>query len=194
MGSVYIHGTNGSGKTTLARALITCASAGRDTQVGKYNGADFVRCGDVGFIGRYSGATGGLDTVHPFQTGIDAALMLSSGYDLKLVMESMVTPGLDTCLRLHDNIPLLHFFWLDTPVEQCIRQTMQRREARRKAGVNVAEFNPANLIRKAESVASWHRRLTEARLLVERGDWWYVYNRCKTILGVDAPHSDQLLE
>lgn len=199
-GSVYIHGTNGSGKTTLARALMICA--GPNPVGGKVCDAPvtFVARAtpqrDVYFIGKYTGPTGGLDTVQPFKNGVHAAIA-RAGMGDPVVMESMVTPGLETCQLLHKSCPGLVFFWLDTPVQQCINQTLERR-ARRKAArgqpPDEDAFDPVNLQRKAASVASWAARLTEAGIPVERGDWAFVYARCKAVLGITEPGASQLLD
>jgi hypothetical protein len=84
----------------------------------------------------------------------------------------------------------LTFFWLDTPIEQCIANVTKRREARG----NYEPLDPENLKRKAASVSSWAKRLKDAGLQVERGDWDYVYHRCKEILDVAEPDASVLLD
>lgn len=194
MTGVYIHGTNGAGKTTLARALMVCArgtiieakvhdamvtiaTLRRDSQK------------DLVFVGKYRSATGGFDTVQPFADGVKAAITRAMCYGEQVVMESLVTPGVDTCKQLADGIKDVTFFWLDVPLPRCIEQMNQRRAAR---GSEPLE-DVSNVEKKAASVASWARRLTEAGLHVERGDWDYVYARCKQILNLTEPPEEELL-
>lgn len=191
MTAVYIHGTNGSGKTTLARALMCCVPGVLyECTVGDAVVTGVMRLGmpDVLFIGKYRGPTGGLDTVQPFAEGIKAAIVRGQEWNNPIVMESLVTPGVDTCRSLHMAMPTT-FFWLDTPLEQCIRQMNERRAAR---GSEPLE-DLSNVEKKAASVASWARRLTEAGMRVERGPWYYVFQRCREILDLPLPTDEELL-
>lgn len=191
MPAVYIHGTNGAGKTTLARALMICTQ-GAIIEATVKECPVTISCRpmmkDVCFIGKYRTATGGMDTVQPYAAGVEAAIARGKDFGDPVVMESLITPGIDTCKQL-SKIPGLVFFWLDTPVEQCIRNTLARRAARG----NDNEFDPSNLERKAQSVASWYKRLQEAGLNVERGNWEYVYARCKQILDITEPDGELML-
>jgi hypothetical protein len=204
---VYIHGTNGAGKTTLARCLMICAMPGviveaqvHDAPVTivsarKRRGWDGTTpvwvdhmLKDLVFIGKYKSATGGFDTVQPYAEGVKAAITRARDWDEPIVMESLMTPGVDTCKQLAEGIGDVTFFWLDTPLAQCIEQTNKRRAARDRAALE----DVSNIERKAVSVGSWARRLHEAGLCVERGDWDFVYARCKQILSLE-PSEEHLL-
>lgn len=179
---VYIHGTNGSGKTTLARCLMACAPGPLyecwvHTEEAVMTGVACSGMPDLLFVGKYRTATGGFDTVQPFAAGVRAACTRAREYGNPIVMESLITPGVETCQELARAMDLT-FFWLDTPIEQCIANVTKRRHARG----NMEPLDPDNLKRKAISVGSWAKRLHDAGLRVERGDWDYVYTRCKQIL------------
>lgn len=191
---VYIHGTNGSGKTTLARCLMICAGPAQyECTVGNAPMTGVLRPGkpDLMLVGKYRSATGGFDTVQPFADGVQAAITRGGDPDFQnpIVMESLVTPGVDTCIALARGIGDVTFFWLDAPLDLCIAQ-MNERRARR--GSEPLE-DVSNVEKKAASVASWYRRLSEAGLKVERGPWAYVYRRCKEILNLTEPSMQELL-
>jgi hypothetical protein len=195
MSGVYIHGTNGAGKTMLARCLMICAQGPVyecwvHSEEAVMTGVLRADRPDIMFVGKYRGATGGFDTVQPYAAGVRAAITRARDFGNPVIMESLITPGIETCRELAAGIGDVTFFWLDTPVQQCIAHVGTRRAARG----NETPLDPSNLLRKAESVASWYRRLTEAGLRTERGGWDYVYNRCKEILNVSEPDASVLLD
>lgn len=167
---INIRGTNGSGKTTIARELISHMTKVKDytTKNGVfchiYKTADDV---PVALIGKYEGAvTGGVDRVRSVRDCVEAVAEVSKyGH---VVMEGLILSGLqqltkDIADASMDNADF-HAITLNTSKEQCISQTMKRREL---AG-NDKPFDPSkSLLPKhravelaAEKLKTWGIRST----------------------------------
>ena len=172
---INIRGTNGSGKTTTVRALMNYLTHYKDATTS--NGVFFhvytTPAGEyVAFIGKYEGAvTGGVDRVKNVRDVVDAAREIAPFADI--VMEGLLLSGLqqltkdvaDACVGAAQ----FHAFTLDTPKEQCIQQTMNRRAL---AG-NDKPFDPGkSLLPKYRAVELAHIKMKtwgmDARLLTQR--------------------------
>lgn len=187
---VYVHGTNGSGKSTLARAVIAAAGGvtGLTVLVGAPKAIYTRTAAGLVLVGKYGNACGGVDGLQPYASIHD---IVQSNIGRTIFAEGLVTPGLETCQKLaeyvHGNAV---WVFLDTPIDACIANVLKRRG--RKG--TTKPYDPANLLRKRESSASWARRLTEAGLDVRiLTSWSSAYLLCLDELGLPVPDVDQLI-
>jgi hypothetical protein len=191
---VYVHGTNGSGKSTLARSVVAAAggSVGEENTPLAYKAKAFTTYSNEGvlFLGRYGNACGGLDGYSPYAAVLDVlAFHRNRDLDLRVFAEGLITPGVDTCLKLAGFFDETHFIHLDTPVEDCIKHVM----ARRKRKGNDKPYDPANLYKKAQSAESWAKRLKNNGMDVHTLDYRAAYKLTLAALGLDSPSVDDLL-
>lgn len=184
---VYVHGTNGSGKSTLARAVATAAGGIVDVRELPTNRkARWTLTRKVVLIGKYGNACGGVDGLSPYAAIHDIMPRLRGAH---VFAEGLITPGVETCQKLADYKDEHLFIALCTPIQDCIRHVLQRR----KAKGNTKPYDPANLLRKAESVLSWHRRLNAAGLKCELMTFEEAYLSTLELLGLQPPSVDVLL-
>lgn len=190
---VYVHGTNGSGKSTLARAVM--AAAGELKEFVRYRddsnkcGITYTRPPELGLIGRYGNACGGVDGVQPYADIYPMLKMHTQRRDLRMFAEGLVTPGVETCTNFASLFDRAVFIYLDTPLDQCINNVLRRRAAKG----NQKPYNPANLYRKAQSAASWANRLEASGLEVKRLNYRQAYETTLELLGLEAPTVEELL-
>jgi ATPase subunit of ABC transporter with duplicated ATPase domains len=141
---VNIRGTNGAGKTTLAKAIMSKLVKVKDytTKNGVFTHVYKNQHGEaIVFIGKYEGAvTGGVDRVRNVRDIVEAVAEVSQfGH---VVMEGLILSGLQQLTKdVADASPnsTFHAITLSTSKEQCIEQTLKRREL---AG-NEKPFDPA---------------------------------------------------
>lgn len=182
---VYVHGTNGSGKSTLARMLV--AAAGGSTKVfnaaytkGHKAFATHTNEGVV-FMGKYANACGGVDGFSPYAAIHELMQWHAEDTMPHMFAEGLITPGVETCQRLADGFDQHLYIALTVPEERCIQHVLRRRATKG----NDAEFNPANLRKKLESVRGWADRLEKAGLSVKRLSWREAYLASTSLLGLD---------
>ncbi len=187
---VYVHGTNGSGKSTLARAVLAAAggASGWGHVVGNPKaGYTLTSQPDLIFVGKYGNACGGVDGVQPYA---DVHKIMYSVGTNRVFAEGLVTPGLETCERFASYFQGHVFIFLDPPIDTCIANVLKRRG--RKG--TTKPYDPANLLRKRESSASWAKRLSGAGLDVRiLTDWRTAYLTCLDELGLPVPDVTSLI-
>jgi hypothetical protein len=191
----YIHGANGSGKSTLARSVMTsCGGAHAPAQHPK-TGALVTRTrkGGLSLIGKYTTATGGVDTVHPYVLAPKTAVLeIKAGQHV--LMEGLMTPGIETLTKLRDYVYRreggVMFIHLNVSLDDCIAHVMERRERKGKT----EEFDPRNVIAKHKGAIRWLERLHEARLPVYSFDWDTTRDEIVRKLGVISPETSSLLD
>lgn len=143
---VNVRGTNGSGKTTLARAIMA-----KLVKVKSYTTKNGVLTtvfqhphqeSQIVFIGKYDGPTcGGVDTVKSVRDCVAAVAEVSAFADVFL--EGLILSSLQQLAKDIADASAAHATFhaitLSTSKEQCIAQTLKRREL---AG-NDKPFDPA---------------------------------------------------
>lgn len=137
-------GTNGAGKTTVVKAIMAKLKHFKDytTKNGVFTHVYVTPEGEyVTFIGKYEGAvTGGVDRVKNVRDIVEAIAEVSEFSHV--ICEGLLMSGLQQLTKdISDASPgaEFHAFTLDTPKEQCIAQTLKRREL---AG-NEKPFDPS---------------------------------------------------
>ena len=156
--------SNGGGKTSLARAVMRRLTHFKDftTPNGVFCHVYITPYGEyVTFIGKYDGgaASGGVDRVKNVRDVIEAVQQVSEyGH---VVMEGLLISGLQTLTReiadASADFADFHVITLTTPLDVCIKQTLDRRAA---AG-NTKEFDPEkSLVPKHRAVELAHNKLT----------------------------------
>src|SRR5688572_10228583 len=190
-----MHGTNGTGKTTIARALIALATARYGKPVHRKMPAwkcciVYFRKPRIVFLGRYNDGSpsGGMDTVDHYPTALWKAVECAQRDGASLFIERLVTPGLETCQKLHASIGM-RFLYIDVPMDECIRGV----KARRKQAGNKKPLNPTNLLDKGRASRSWYDRLTAAGVPIERGGRVEVYRKCRVALALYDKATEKLL-
>lgn len=143
---VNVRGTNGSGKTTLARALISRLNFNKNYTT-KNGVATQVYVNphtqdNVIFIGTYDGPVcGGVDKVKSVRDLVEATAEVSEFADV--FMEGLILSSLQQLAKDIADASAAHATFhaitLSTSKEQCIAQTLKRREL---AG-NEKPFDPA---------------------------------------------------
>lgn len=167
---IYVHGANGSGKSTLARTIITCSGGAKQEK--HASGAMVTRTvkGRCTLIGKYSTATGGVDTVHPYALAPKTA-MAEINTERHVFMEGLMTPGIETLTKLRDFVWRreggVMYIHLDVPLDVCIANVQARRDRRG----NAKPFDPRNVIAKHQGARRWAERLDEAKLPIYQLDW-----------------------
>lgn len=132
---VNIRGTNGAGKTTLAKAIMSKLVKVKDYETKNgvfthvYRKPSSEEC--VVFIGKYEGAvTGGVDRVRNVRDVVEAVAEVSVFADV--VMEGLIMSGLQQLTKDIADASAAHATFhaitLSTSKEQCIAQTLKRRE------------------------------------------------------------------
>lgn len=187
---VYLHGTNGSGKSTLARAVIAAAGGVALYSPGVGKAGSTMTGHGVSLIGKYGNACGGIDGIQPYALVNDELLTHAIFPECRVFGESLVTPGLATCLGFASMFERTVFILLDTPDTVCIQNVLKRR----KAKGNTKPYDPANLHRKAKSARSWANNLEASGLEVHRLQYREAYVLILELLGLPFPSVEDLLE
>ena len=144
-----VRGTTGSGKTTAIKQLIGYMR-GMPMLDEKGNIWAYNLQHRIYALGRYEIPTGGCDGIRTqaeVYAGIRKLAALGS-----VIFEGFLISGMYARYReLEEELkPTHHWIWacLDTPLEKCIEQTVQRRAEKG----NTKEFNPAHLEAKFSAV------------------------------------------
>jgi ABC-type dipeptide/oligopeptide/nickel transport system ATPase subunit len=198
---IYVHGTNGSGKSTLARAVIA-ASGGVDWVEDISHPGEKVRWtrtkSHVSLVGKYDTACGGADGLSPYASIHDvlhrilewgAQDYIPGVLPPAIFAEGLITPGVETCARLADQCANHLFIFLDTPIDQCIRNVLARRG--RKG--TTKEYDTKNLLKKHQSASNWIRRLEAAGLKTASLTWDNAYSRILQEYSLPQPRVEDLL-
>jgi hypothetical protein len=152
-------GTSGSGKTELTRRLLTSYGWRRDAEFDGARGLELIyrqgRSRPLGYrlrhpsggpplvvLGHYEVASGGCDTIRAADGGLEeimrrAADYAATGHDV-LIEGQLLSSDYERSAALASS-HRLHILRLTTPLEQCARNLVRRRRARRNTWPSVAE-------------------------------------------------------
>ncbi len=152
---IQLLGTSGSGKTTLARRV--AAAYGRSEPIGPQKRPEAYQITPrkgtpLYLLGSYENECGGVDTID----SVDALLKLIWDYHLKghvLFEGLLISTYLGKLARGLEDLPL-HRFFLNTPIEECIKRV----KARRLAAGNVKPFNEDNTRNRVKAITSIYRK------------------------------------
>lgn len=192
---IYVHGTNGSGKSTLARYLIMCAGGNYATaRLPEPDGPKYtVTRTRLALVGKYSTPTGGADGVNPYAEVPKLAIELLK-IDHDVFIEGLMTPGVETCCKLHDSAVKLgasvRFIRLDIGFYQACKNV----ERRRKLTGNIKPFDPSNLRKKQNSCDGWFENLAAAGLPIYGFDFNQALKYCMSTFKLSTNGATHILD
>lgn len=155
---VNLRGTSGSGKTTIVRHVLSRGSWEKWKQDGKvlgYYNNELMWA----VVGSYENTCGGCDGIKTQdETESRIKTLLSCGYSVLFegLLISTLTSRWEKFAKNIDANML--FYYLDTPIEECIERVKQRRIL---AG-NQKPFNTENTVNRVKAIETTRQKLTAA--------------------------------
>lgn len=157
---INLRGTSGSGKTTIVRSILDNGNwvkwADGKKVLGYYNTEK-----RWAIIGSYENTCGGCDTIRTQEdTEQRIEMFLNSGYNVLfegLLISTLSSRWEKFAKRISDKSNML-FYYLDTPIEECLRRVKLRRE---QAG-NTKPFNPKNTTDRVKAIDTTYQKLSSA--------------------------------
>lgn len=153
MAIMDVRGTHGSGKSWVMKQLLAENTNGSIIRDGKHVGYHLPDL-DAAIVGRYDTDCGGCDGIKTADEVVRRVRDFSSVYRHTLLEGILVAHTFSRYSALANELPNYRFFFLNTPLENCIARVRARR---RRAG-NVKELDPGNVVR------DWHRIWGRLRL------------------------------
>ena len=159
---INLRGTSGSGKTTIVRNILNHGNWNKwmDESNKKVLGY-FNPDKRWAIIGSYENICGGCDTIRTQnETEQRIESFINAGYNV--IFEGLLLSTLSSrwekfSKRIADKANLL-FYYLDTPLEECLN----RIQARRQAAGNNRPFNPKNTTDRVKAIETTYQKLTSA--------------------------------
>lgn len=159
---VNLRGTSGSGKTTIVRNILQNGNWKKWTDdSGKKVLAYFNEDKKWAIIGSYENTCGGCDTIRTQdETEYRIESFVNAGYSV--IFEGLLLSTLSSrwerfSKRISDKANML-FYYLDTPIEECLRRVQLRRE---QAGNN-RPFNTKNTTDRVKAIEGTFQKLSAA--------------------------------
>lgn len=155
---VNLRGTSGSGKTTIVRNVLNKGhweKWAEDKKVLGYYNNDLMWA----VVGSYENICGGCDGIKTQdETETRIKTLLSCGYNVLFegLLVSTITSRWEKFAKTVDANVL--FYYIDTPIEECIERVKQRRIA---AG-NTKPFNIENTVNRVKAIETTKQKLTAA--------------------------------
>lgn len=159
---INLRGTSGSGKTTIVRNIL---SHGNWV---KWNDPDGKKIWGYinldlkwAIVGSYENTCGGCDTIRT-QDETEQRIEFLLDWELNVLFEGLLISTLSSrwekfAKRVADKADVI-FYYLDTPVEECLRRV----QARRQAAGNNRPFNPKNTTERVKAIETTYQKLTAA--------------------------------
>lgn len=159
---VNLRGTSGSGKTTIVRNILSHGNwvKWKDPEGKKIWGYINI---DLrwAIVGSYENTCGGCDTIRT-QDETEARIEQLLEWEFNVLFEGLLISTLSSrwekfSKRIFNKANTL-FYYLDTPIDECLNRIQARREAAR----NNRPFNPKNTTDRVKAIETTYQKLTAA--------------------------------